>query len=96
MPGKTRKYSAVVGPFHFRPPQHNDVEARQFLCVLAERLPHQALQAVPVARLSAMFPGYRQPQPGQVHAVIPGQDRKQLVATPAGLGEHMAERVCVG
>jgi hypothetical protein len=64
--------------------------------MLAEGLPHQPLQAVPFVSLSAVFPGYRQPQPGLVAAVFPGQDRKQIVATPAGFGKHMAERICIG
>ena len=64
--------------------------------MLPERLPHQPFQAVSVAGPSAMLLGDREPEPGLVHTVFPGQDRKQIVATPAGFGKHMAERVCVG
>src|SRR5690606_1448723 len=77
-------------------PQHDDVDPRQFVGMLAKRLSHQPLQAVPVTCLSAMFLGYRKSKPGLVHSVFPGQDREQFVATPAGFGKHTAERVCAG
>ena len=96
VPGKTRENRTVVRVARVGLPQNDDVEPGQCLGMLAEGLPYQSFQAVPVAGLAAMFPGYRETQPGLVHAVVSGQDRKQIVATPAGFGKHMAERVWVG
>lgn len=74
--------------------QNHDVESGQFALLLPERLSHDALQAIPPGRETAVFLCYRQPEPRRVRAVRPGQDDEQVIPAATSSAEYAA--VCSG
>jgi len=74
------KQCPVVRARRCRLVKHNDIETRQALLLMPERLSDKPLQAVSSARQPAIFLGDSEPESWLVRAIWPVQNSKHFVA----------------
>jgi len=67
----------IVGPAYTLAGNHHQIQAGQAALMVSETLPDQALDPVSLHRLTTVFLGNRQPQPGKRRAVRVGQHQKE-------------------
>jgi len=70
---------------------NDNVEPRQQFLLLAKRLSNNSLDPVARCRLTAVFLGDCQTEPGNALIITPAQHGEKLVAAAGGLIKHAAE-----
>ena len=71
---------------------NDNVEPRQQFLLLAKRLSNNSLDPVARCRLTAVFLGNCQTEPGKALIIAPAQHGEKFVAAAGGLIKHAAER----